>query len=890
MASPHIAGRYVLYKEGTARVVRWLTTNASSCSIACANATCQAVISTRDLLRFARAIANAQSPVDIPTAILELLADVITGRQICANWYAGQVPGVSTEDATIDSSNKSHTHFVGVLQDIYDMLKSARKSQKAEKASIKPKAAASKETEADAKESLANLFVGLELEQPSDNPLGHAPPQSATDSPEDSAAANAADSSLELDDHAEKEFALWCFLKDLQEIRVYLRENWEDYAKGGVSFLAVSSLTDTAFGVMRRADAALVQAHPEFKQLQGVLDCLDVTLASRNDMLCMVTRQSLGQQDIGKEAADLLCPLGACNVLQFYAMWISLESSDQQPAHDPKAPPPQAELDKELEPQTSDPDGHKPQPSTAKTALAAISYHPFAATLLLLTGQIARLNVAEHIKSDEHLDEFLEGLVQMKHTGEFRMWLIVACQTYMDIFDSIKHRSEVGLNELARVVKQSKVISDKYLSFTNTSSRVGDDALTKNIRAQLCNDLELVQCVTQPRMRDNVSVQHDELLGREVEYARSLYRDMPVLAGVRLSWHKQIMLSVGIRIANKRWSILGIAHLYKALKHYKLIESDWKDMDWFIDLQSKNKAFVREMGSNADPFALLRHFELAMGIPVGATATAPNSRKTNITLSDVRSRRKSVRMGSDFLYAMQERWEADRQLGCSRGEIIDVVLRAMREKKAAGGVSGKRPKQVHRENADVTGLQLLHTYKDLVVNDEPELNFDYIRFWMSCTEVLVMIRKVCQSKLAKEFCEAGFEALIVSGLLLDAATYQFASRPLGSSVIAKAATVLQKHIDAQGDRFTKAAFEQSSGHIPTNAQFTPSLSAHDEQSAPRYVSEGVPEAEDDGGAQGGVADTAGGNGEAEAPETGPDVREVFAARKKRGRRFLRTRK
>jgi len=145
----------------------------------------------------------------VPGAILELLTDVIAGRQFCANLYAAQAASDPPETTVSEQSIKSHSHFVEVLQQVYTVLRDTCNSQRVEKhtALVEPE-----RPEVKAKDSLPNSFAHLDVEQPSDSPLGAEPePHFKTT---DAGEAHTVDLSHEIDDIAEKEFALWCLLED----------------------------------------------------------------------------------------------------------------------------------------------------------------------------------------------------------------------------------------------------------------------------------------------------------------------------------------------------------------------------------------------------------------------------------------------------------------------------------------------------------------------------------------------------------------------------------------------------------------------------------------------------------------------------------------------------
>lgn len=77
MTAPHIKGRYLLYKEGADRIVRWLMRNGKRSS--------RGRVKTPELTYLAASVANSATPVEIPASILDLLLDVISGRSICAD-------------------------------------------------------------------------------------------------------------------------------------------------------------------------------------------------------------------------------------------------------------------------------------------------------------------------------------------------------------------------------------------------------------------------------------------------------------------------------------------------------------------------------------------------------------------------------------------------------------------------------------------------------------------------------------------------------------------------------------------------------------------------------------------------------------------------------------
>ena len=319
MSTPHIAGRYALYKEGNARIVRWLAKNAASCSAAFANVHLKDSISTSNLLRFANAI--AESAVEIPGAILDLLADVIAGRQFCAKWYTAQATSDQAETAVSEQSIRSHSHFLEVLQQVYAILREARRSQRIGKHAAP---ASSELAEVEAKDSLPNLFAHLDVEEPSHSPLGAEPePRVKT---VDAAEASATNQSLELDDNAEKEFALWCLLEDLHDVRVYVRTTWEEFIAGELTFLAASAITDCAFGVMRRASQELANLDIDFAYLGGVLSFLGLEIRMIDKTPRLIGSSTQHVHDLDSKMCALICPSAAHTLKAVELVWEGMDA------------------------------------------------------------------------------------------------------------------------------------------------------------------------------------------------------------------------------------------------------------------------------------------------------------------------------------------------------------------------------------------------------------------------------------------------------------------------------------------------------------------------------------------------------------------------------------
>lgn len=126
-------GRYKVYKAGTKKLVDWLVNTAGHCcdlraiikslhgrlpteNDSATNKKSRTVaptyeLKTQELVRLAQAIVDSELLVVVPQNIIQVLQDVIAGRQECAEWYATQA---LEESGDLAEENQSHRYFIMV--------------------------------------------------------------------------------------------------------------------------------------------------------------------------------------------------------------------------------------------------------------------------------------------------------------------------------------------------------------------------------------------------------------------------------------------------------------------------------------------------------------------------------------------------------------------------------------------------------------------------------------------------------------------------------------------------------------------------------------------------------------------------------------------------------
>ena len=163
--------------------------------------------------------------------------------------------------------------------------------------------------------TMANLFSHLGIEEPSSSPLGHHPNGSKKKKkqqqqhPRPDRSQN--DQDFSLVEHDDTIFALWCFLEDLHDVRKSVRETWQEFADGDVSFLAASMVTDVAFGLMRCVDDEFTTTREHFKDHRRILSFRGLTITSRRHEIWLFPVEpgaSPRLLDPRRDVTDLLCP------------------------------------------------------------------------------------------------------------------------------------------------------------------------------------------------------------------------------------------------------------------------------------------------------------------------------------------------------------------------------------------------------------------------------------------------------------------------------------------------------------------------------------------------------------------------------------------------------
>ncbi|KAK3116797.1 hypothetical protein LTR53_002432 [Teratosphaeriaceae sp. CCFEE 6253] len=394
------------YKILQGKFEQWLAKAASSCcDIASISGVTvvkqestgeeQTNITGKGLIALARAVVSAQPAIIIPAYVHRRLDEVIQGRQACARTYAAQP---TTQGSDLARCNGTHAHFIEQLKTVAKILNCGLAMIKSP-----PPAPAASAASGISQDCLHTPFADLSLDKlPEESTGAELDLGDATltpDSAEDTLAAAKEDG-----DDASPSFALWCLLKDVHDVRIYIRNIWLEYAAG-----------------------ELPDDFPRFGDYWALFRLFDVTMMM-TDKLMILTPARSGSASASLTSDDnpvaLLCPAAALLLSQFGARI----ARAQDPAFDFEYHTLPTEM------LTASP-SHKLGDILCKYATRIVEHNK---------GQSHRQRKEQ--SNDLFSDEFVRGL--MNHCTNIAqplpIWLVLVCQIYMEIIDVLGDNLDCG--------------------------------------------------------------------------------------------------------------------------------------------------------------------------------------------------------------------------------------------------------------------------------------------------------------------------------------------------------------------------------------------------------------------------------------------------------------
>lgn len=138
--------------------------------------------------------------------------------------------------------------------------------------------------------------------------------------------------------------------------------------------------------------------------------------------------------------------------------------------------------------------------------------------------------------------------------------------------------------------------------------------------------------------------------------------------------------------------------------------------------------------------------------------------------------------------------------------MMDVILEALADcsNSKSGSKYSKRKEKVY------TPVELLSVFKQHLIVDEPERNFNMIAFSQLCSDFVAEVREQT-SKMVYGVPSTVSPHRVTSAILADSA--RLLDRGFSPSLLSAVSWIIEDTIAVCGDRFSKEAYERSSGHL-----------------------------------------------------------------------------
>jgi hypothetical protein len=553
----------------------------------------------------------------------------VSARKRCAEHFK---TATDADDTEISQSNKSHSHFIKVMEDVLSTLLTYYKPPSDTSTHSSPD-----DTPRDKLESFENRFAALEVDDPTE--VNAAKISSSRDSEKTAQVYELESTNADQDSQDDKFFAMYCLFDDFGRLRKFLADIWQKYNAREVDLVTASAVTNTGIQLAIRTQQEILGSFPSCSGYQSVFRVL---IDSLTDNPNNADQDEFEMDDaivdwIFAPAHSLLESF--CDVLQ----------------------PNQVPLMKR---------GHFGvyNPRTDRSKLNDTQkQHEDLVILMELLPEFAFLS--RYKISLFAVDELTRGLIRMIETREIPTWLPFAVTVFLDIHHALRHNFNRCFRELQTIGRDAKKTLSRHLDFSQDLK--DPHTWTKQNQNLLLHFAkELDEMVLKDYIFPN-KVEWYSRLARQTpgeEERFYLYKHHPILCGITAFRITLEMQNVGVSLCSCWGTVTYPAHFYNALKKsYPETTSSWPLMDQVIKFHGESQIFV-----GAPPKTMVECFrQVSLMLGISAQTFARNRRMTGTVNSKngPRGLKDSSPIGELFRYG----------LSGDRHNSIDITMHNVEE-------------------------------------------------------------------------------------------------------------------------------------------------------------------------------------------------------------------
>ncbi|KAF9878649.1 ank-repeat protein mbp1 [Colletotrichum karsti] len=642
------------------------------------------IVAVKEFLPLAQFISTSKAKV--PVSFVAALNGVIAVR----SEFTAKLSAHGSK--TNLHSDLSHAHFVGVLDEVREVLRPQ----------MTPEAAQASNEKSD---NLKNRFEGLSIDEPSEaflNAPDVARPQVVYE----------AESTMSERDAV---FFLGLVLQDLVQIRLSIKGIWMKYAMEEYELVAAGVASNTALDLARHIiDEAMPELEMQPNGFYGVLK-------NHHVLTCELATWLKDEEQL--KAFDLSPNPGEAELKYVSGSWSYVNAynilAGLLPVMTNKPIGPIIQRNDQLE-------------SGKKYKRYAhdhdILKHIFEDLLI----------IAEYIKMDWPVeDNLLRGLKETLQTGKIPFYLVFTSQIVLDVYhatEDISSAEDAMLDMFGTFHTMFEMFGKYFSVLKKTDMFEKMDKIDFKTRAVVKETQELMEDIILPKKRELMNRKSGKsitLMTTPEEH--SLFKRHPIMCGLCVYLYQMVLYRSAVNGANATRSIVSVYHLYNALFAEGFLDTPWADLDAVMRWIEAKDLYVGGEFPSTGPDGYAKAFMLQLGFSASLFMD-PLKKRGNPLRPDKLMRAAPLRLipqGPPTMTAFVDRYMVNQGLTGAETwtteDVLKIVTEGEAEKikkeaeiaKAMGEEDSQDPDQSRRETGETGKREAASDNPDTVLKGKP---------------------------------------------------------------------------------------------------------------------------------------------------------------------------